>query len=238
MAALDQDDLELLLRLSKAGKSFEQICETLEVEAETVVAALAQKFDITPKQMRRVFTLRKQGDSLEEISELCSVAVASLLEVFPESSLPADLRNQILTLARQGLSSEEICHSTGIAEAEVITVLNSIKLKSKGPSTAVSTVIEEVRLDKMSLSSEEAKSAQTPTDARQQGTTKTWPNGDCYQGQLLDDKPHGHGTMNYAGENRRTYVGNWAYGIRQGRGVGTWPNGASYEGELKNDNRH
>jgi DNA-binding CsgD family transcriptional regulator len=41
MAALDQDDLKMLLLLSKAGKTLEQICETLEVGPETVFAALA-----------------------------------------------------------------------------------------------------------------------------------------------------------------------------------------------------
>jgi hypothetical protein len=163
MAALNQDDLKVLFRLSKEGKTLEQICEALEVEAETVFDALAQKFGITTREMNRVFTLRKQGDSLEEISELCSVAVASLLEVFPESSLPADLRNQILTLARQGLSSEDISHSRGIPEADVITVVNSIKLQSKSPAT-VSTVLEQGRLDARTIvgSLEEAKQPQRP----------------------------------------------------------------------------
>jgi hypothetical protein len=57
----------LLFQLSKAGKTLEEICVTLDVGAETVVTALAQMLDITPKRMRRVFTLRMQGDSLEQI---------------------------------------------------------------------------------------------------------------------------------------------------------------------------
>jgi hypothetical protein len=187
MAALDQDDLKMLLRLSKAGKTLEQICEALEVEAETVCAALAQKLGITTKTMKRVFTLKKQGDSLEEIGELCSVAIALLLEVFPESSLPADLRKQILTLARQGLSSEDISHSTGIAEAEVITVVNSIKLQSKGTAT-VSTVLEQGRLDSRMIvgSLEETKSAQRATDAKQ--GTKTYTLGSPDEGVSLTSK--------------------------------------------------
>jgi DNA-binding CsgD family transcriptional regulator len=166
MASLDQSDLKLLLRLSKLGKPLEEICEILEVGAETVVAALAQMFCITPKEMRRILTLRKQGESLALISELSSVAVATLLEVFLESSLPADLRNQILTLGREGRSSEDISYSTGISEADVITVLNSIKLQSKGPATEA-TVIEERRLVKQVGSSrEETKSSKGPTDDR------------------------------------------------------------------------
>jgi DNA-binding CsgD family transcriptional regulator len=232
MAALDQDDLKMLLRLCKAGKTLEQICVALDVEDETVFAALAQMLDITPRQMKRVFALKKQGDSLEEIGELCSVAVASLLEVFPEDSLPADLRNQILTLARQGHSSEDISYSIGIAEAEVRTVLNSTKLQAKGPASVrtASTLIEECGLERI----EETKPAQRATDARQQGT-KTYPSGDSYQGELLNDRPHGHGTMNYVEGGRRTYIGTWVNGARQGRGVVTTPSGEKIEGEFKND---
>jgi hypothetical protein len=82
--------------------------------------------------------------------------------------------------------------------------------------------------------SEEIKGVQRPTEERKQ-ETKTWPNGDSYQGQLLDGKPHGQGTMNYAGVDRRTYVGNWVNGARQGRGEVTWPSGARFEGEFRND---
>jgi hypothetical protein len=66
--------------------------------------------------------------------------------------------------------------------------------------------------------------------------TKTWPNGDSYRGELLNDKPHGRGTMQYA--DGRTYVGDWANGTAQGRGVLTHPSGDRYEGEWRNDKRN
>jgi hypothetical protein len=58
---VDQNDLVLLLRLRKAGRTLEQICKALEVEAETVYAVLAQMLDISQREMWRVFSLRKQG---------------------------------------------------------------------------------------------------------------------------------------------------------------------------------
>jgi methylphosphotriester-DNA--protein-cysteine methyltransferase len=59
MAALIQLRLDLLLQLSKAGKALEEICEALQVGAETGLTARAQKFDITPKQMRKSFHTEK-----------------------------------------------------------------------------------------------------------------------------------------------------------------------------------
>jgi tRNA A-37 threonylcarbamoyl transferase component Bud32 len=67
--------------------------------------------------------------------------------------------------------------------------------------------------------------------------TRTYPSGDSYQGDLLNDKPHGYGTMNYVGDNTKTYAGNWVNGTKQGRGVETWPNGDKFEGEFLNDKR-
>lgn len=40
---------------------------------------------------------------------------------------------------------------------------------------------------------------------------------DRYEGDILNGKPHGNGTMYYA--NGQKYVGKWAYGRRNGRGT-------------------
>jgi DNA-binding CsgD family transcriptional regulator len=247
MAALDRDDLTLLFKLSKSGKTLDELCEALDADVETVLTALAQKLEITPRQMKRISTLRKQGDSLQQISEHCSISLASLLKVFP--NLPSDLTNQILNLARQGLSSEDISHSTGIAETDVIIVLNSVRPppQSRGPASVASserttssassvgtfssvntksTVQEEVRIDTNAI---------VPSRSSHR---RRWPNGDSYRGQLLHDKPHGQGTMKYRGNERMIYVGEWVNGVKHGHGELTWPSGATYEGEWKNDKSH
>jgi hypothetical protein len=67
-------------------------------------------------------------------------------------------------------------------------------------------------------------------------STKTWPNGDSYEGELLNGEPDGYGAMHYA--DGRTYIGDWMVGMKEGRGVFTWHSSERYEGEYKNDNRH
>jgi hypothetical protein len=151
----------------------------------------------------RIYTI-----DLEKVVELCSVEVATLLQVFRASGLSVDLRNQILTMGQEGRSSEEIGYITGISEAEVITVLNSIKLQSKAPASEVSTVIEESRLDGMVLRKDESISlmspvVERPTKGMKQGT-KTWPRGDKCQGELIIDELHRLVTMQEANGSQTT----------------------------------
>ncbi len=66
--------------------------------------------------------------------------------------------------------------------------------------------------------------------------TFTWPNGDQYQGQWLNDQPDGQGIHSYS--DGRRYEGQWRRGEKHGRGIATWPDGQRYEGEMKNGERH
>ena len=60
--------------------------------------------------------------------------------------------------------------------------------------------------------------------------------GNRYEGQCLDGKKHGKGTMHYA--NGYIYTGDWIGDMANGEGIFTWPNGDRYEGHFIDDQRH
>ncbi len=77
--------------------------------------------------------------------------------------------------------------------------------------------------------------------------TITYENGDVYEGETLNGKPDGTGTMRYSGENdygadpmvlSGTYQGEWENGMRNGTGTMVWDAGITYEGEWKDDRKH
>jgi hypothetical protein len=267
---LEDDELVMLYKLSKSGMTVNQMSTTLRVTDDTVVEALAQRMRITPRKMWSIFTLR-ETHSLQQISEFTSVPVSTLLEILPESNLPADLQNQILALARQGQTPEEISHNTGLTVDQIITVLNSIRpqpssatsssvsFQSRSEVSSVSSKSRSSASSKRSQPRSEVSSVSTRELDRQLDTrhfvqpsrpsivrrshdarhvNKTWSNGDSYRGELLNDKPHGYGTMQYAGARSREYYGDWANGVRQGQGVFTHQNGQAYEGAWRDDKKH
>ncbi len=64
-----------------------------------------------------------------------------------------------------------------------------------------------------------------------------FPNGDVYEGEVKNSKPHGKGTL--IKTKGLEYVGEWQNGIREGKGLSKWTKGlrkgSSYNGEYKND---
>ena len=62
--------------------------------------------------------------------------------------------------------------------------------------------------------------------------TKIWPNGDKYNGDWKNQKPHGLGTFIWV--NGTKYIGDWEFGIQNGQGTDTWANGDKYIGGRKN----
>jgi hypothetical protein len=66
------------------------------------------------------------------------------------------------------------------------------------------------------------------------GTFK-FPNGDQYEGQWLNGKPHGPGKYIFVTGDK--YQGNFYLGKRSGFGVYTWFKGGKYEGNWKDDKR-
>jgi hypothetical protein len=65
---------------------------------------------------------------------------------------------------------------------------------------------------------------------------KTYENGDKYDGDWVDEKKHGQGTLTYVDGGK--YVGAWENNMRNGEGVNIWKNGDEYEGGWKNSKKH
>ena len=63
-----------------------------------------------------------------------------------------------------------------------------------------------------------------------------FPSGYAYVGDFRNGKPHGQGTMTYAGSNK--YVGEWRDGRRDGEGTMWYPIGHKYVGEWRDNRRN
>ncbi len=62
---------------------------------------------------------------------------------------------------------------------------------------------------------------------------KTFSDGNVYEGNFKDDKPHGKGIMIYT--DGRVYEGDWVEGKRHGKGKTTCPDGKVEEGYWEDD---
>ena len=65
--------------------------------------------------------------------------------------------------------------------------------------------------------------------------TRTWANGDRYEGEWRNGNPHGRGTYTWA--NGERYEGEFREGKRIGQGTYTWATGDRYEGEFREGKR-
>jgi hypothetical protein len=59
-----------------------------------------------------------------------------------------------------------------------------------------------------------------------------WSNGAIYTGHFESGKYHGLGVYQYP--NGKKFVGRWSAGLKHGRGLYQWPNGMKYDGEYVN----
>ena len=66
-----------------------------------------------------------------------------------------------------------------------------------------------------------------------QGVTKTYANGDKYEGPFVDDKKHGQGILTFA--NGDKYEGPYVDDKRHGQGIFTFASGNKYEGPYVDD---
>lgn len=81
-----------------------------------------------------------------------------------------------------------------------------------------------------------ASASQVKTGIEQGITSKLFPNGSFYEGEWLNQSPHGTGTLVQADGTR--YAGQFQNGEPSGKGVMIWANGDSYEGDWKKGNPH
>ena len=63
--------------------------------------------------------------------------------------------------------------------------------------------------------------------------TRSWPNGDTYEGQIINNMPHGMGI--YTSSNGDKYTGQFKYGKADGQGKMNYASGDSYTGEFRED---
>jgi len=66
--------------------------------------------------------------------------------------------------------------------------------------------------------------------------TRSWPNGDVYEGQIINGMPHGMGIYTSASGDR--YTGQFKFGKADGQGKMEFTNGDSYSGEFREDTMH
>ena len=66
--------------------------------------------------------------------------------------------------------------------------------------------------------------------------TKTWPNGDKYDGEWQFDQKDGRGTL--SSEAEACYEGEWRSGAKHGKGKVTFACGDEYDGEWQGDRAH
>ena len=65
---------------------------------------------------------------------------------------------------------------------------------------------------------------------------KKFDDGSVYEGNFMNGKPEGKGTMKYVGG--ASYSGEWHYGLREGEGTWNYPDGGSYIGSWVRGRRH
>ncbi len=66
--------------------------------------------------------------------------------------------------------------------------------------------------------------------------TRTWRNGDKYEGMAIDERMHGQGIFTYA--NGSVYTGQFKYGNMDGLGKFTFSNGDVYTGGFRDNQFH
>ena len=126
-------------------------------------------------------------------------------------------------------------HESGCALAS--EVKDQLELYAKRPVTVwcrACTTLQACR-DTQHVKKKGAKGKCIEGDCRNGQGTKTWANGEKYQGHWKNGEPDGQGTHTYASSNK--YQGGWKNGLKNGQGTFTFANGDIYQGQWKNDKK-
>jgi hypothetical protein len=215
--SLDQTTLTILFRCVRQGLPLTEVCADLQLEVHAVFRALSERANIQAKTLEIALRMRENGKSLERISDLCEVPIASLLKILPGQETD---EKSIYSQAQLSRSIDV----RPISEAEAVGVSSTEPARQELPKKR--------RIAPSSASTTVSKRC---SDGKKKGNKKV-PSDPDYQGQLLNGKPHGYGRKQYAYAG--VYVGGWVKGKRHGQGVLNSLFGDRYEGEWEYDNRH
>jgi hypothetical protein len=235
---LDQDEVEALLTSCKYGMSLEEISDVLSVEVGTVASVLAETTGITAKTLKMIYKLRELDKTLDIISDICKVPMSSLTMI-SASEQSSHLSIQTLKPVEVSLLGQPEVQAAGIVTApEQKRQAEASKAAAEAthkpsPHAQVDSPLPGTVVDKSQV--HDTKLRRTK---RRRNERLTWPNRDVYEGQVLNDLPHGKGTMKMYAQ-RSTYVGDWVHGVRQGRGTLTSQREQEcYEGQFANNEFH
>jgi hypothetical protein len=191
VALSDDEKIELLVKYSRQGFSLLDLSAMLRRSPEFITSVLAEIASVPEASLKTVLQLHEDGLKLEEISAVCRVPVELLQRILLKQTLPRDTINQVFYLRNERRSLVEISQMRGMS----INCVQDIILFAKKPIT-------------LPLSSRKAAIG-----------SLSLPNGDEYEGELLNGRPHGMGMMKYKGESKMTYDGDWVNGKTRGYGV-------------------
>jgi hypothetical protein len=215
-----QVELQAHFTCSPQDKSLEELSALLQAAMHSMLLKLERKSGVSAKQFRMSITLKHKDNSYEVISRASTTRYKTEVKLSPPS-----------------LEQEPTEEVSSFVQAEKTEQLSATKQAETSPFVSSSFVMSaeleaKLKVEEPSYSEEE----RLPKKRRRQGTL-TWPKKE-YQGELLNDLPHGKGTMKYSGSGQRTYEGDWVNGVREGLGSLLFKDGRGYVGEWANDKRH
>jgi hypothetical protein len=156
----------------------------------------------------------------DKISSLCQVPEDSLVGLLPADFSPIEISNRNIELEVPSLFTKvaALYEQSQLPYSSYITYRNS----SHRPYSSTSGT------------------GRNELDAKYESVLlglaegRVLPNGDVYEGEVVDHLPNGQGTYRYS-EDDRICVGSWVNGQMQGQGEITWPNGKQLHGHFESN---